>query len=150
MKEDTIIVSACLLGVNCKYSGLNNFSKKVKELCGDKKVIPVCPEQLGGMTTPRNPAEIVNGTGKDVLEKRARVIDKEGNDVTKYFLLGAEETLKLAKIFNCSKAILKAKSPSCGLGKIYDGNFKENIIDGNGVTAEILRQNGIEVMTELD
>ncbi|MCR3759849.1 DUF523 domain-containing protein [Clostridium felsineum] len=149
MKEESIIVSACLLGVNCKYSGENNFSDKVKEICKGKKVIPVCPEQLGGMSTPRNPAEIVNGTGKEVLEKNAKVIDNKGRDVTAYFIKGAEETFKIAKLFNCKKAILKAKSPSCGVGEIYNGTFSKTLVKGNGVTAEILKKNGIEIITEL-
>ncbi|URZ00133.1 2-thiouracil desulfurase family protein [Clostridium felsineum] len=149
MKEESIIVSACLLGVNCKYSGENNFSDKVKEICKEKKVIPVCPEQLGGMSTPRNPAEIINGTGKEVLEKNAKVIDNKGRDVTAYFIKGAEETFKIAKLFNCKKAILKAKSPSCGVGEIYNGTFSKTLVKGNGVTAEILKKNGIEIITEL-
>ncbi|URZ16843.1 DUF523 domain-containing protein [Clostridium felsineum] len=149
MKEESIIVSACLLGVNCKYSGENNFSDKVKEICKGKKVIPVCPEQLGGMSTPRNPAEIINGTGKEVLEKNAKVIDNKGRDVTVYFIKGAEETFKIAKLFNCKKAILKAKSPSCGVGEIYNGTFSKTLVKGNGVTAEILKKNGIEIITEL-
>ncbi|URZ07222.1 2-thiouracil desulfurase family protein [Clostridium felsineum] len=149
MKEESIIVSACLLGVNCKYSGENNFSDKVKEICKGKKVIPVCPEQLGGMSTPRNPAEIINGTGKEVLEKNAKVIDNKGRDVTAYFIKGAEETFKIAKLFNCKKAILKAKSPSCGVGEIYNGTFSKTLVKGNGVTAEILKKNGIEIITEL-
>lgn len=101
-------------------------------------MIPVCPEQLGGLPTPRIPAERV----KD------RVITQVGVDVTKEYQIGAEEALKIAKLYNCKKAILKEKSPSCGCGKIYDGTFSRNLIVGNGVTAELLLKNGIEVFGE--
>lgn len=116
----------------------------------DKNIIPVCPEQLGGLTTPRLPAEIKDGGGQDVLDGLARVVDKEGTDVTDQFIKGAYETLKLARLLGARKAILKEKSPSCGPGKIYDGNFKGNLIDGSGVTAALLRSNGIEVSSEED
>ncbi|WP_102400016.1 DUF523 domain-containing protein [Haloimpatiens massiliensis] len=143
-----IIVSACLCGINCKYSGGNNLSQKVLKLVKEGKAIPVCPEQLGGLATPRVPHEIEGGTGKEVLEGRAKLINEKGGDSTEEFIKGAYETLKIAKAVGAKKAILKAKSPSCGCGTIYDGTFTGNKIKGNGVTAELLLKNGIEVTTE--
>ncbi|WP_035288433.1 DUF523 domain-containing protein [Clostridium sp. KNHs214] len=143
-----IIVSACLCGINCKYSGGNNLNQKVLELVKEGKAIPVCPEQLGGLSTPRIPHEIKGGTGKGVLEGSAKLINPEGGDSTKEFIKGAYETLKIAQTVGAKKAILKAKSPSCGCGLIYDGTFTGNKIEGNGVTTELLLQNGIEVITE--
>ncbi|WP_138205150.1 DUF523 domain-containing protein [Haloimpatiens lingqiaonensis] len=143
-----IIVSACLCGINCKYSGGNNLNQKVLELVKEGKAIPVCPEQLGGLSTPRIPHEIKGGTGKEVLEGSAKLINPKGGDSTKEFIKGAYETLKIAQAVRAKKAILKAKSPSCGCGLIYDGTFTGNKIKGNGVTAELLLQNGIEVITD--
>lgn len=138
MKKEKILVSACLLGTNCKYNGGNNKNNKVLNFLKDKEVIPICPEILGGLTTPRDPAERVEN----------RVMTNKRQDVTKEFLKGAEETLYLAKLLDIKKALLKAKSPSCGNKEIYDGSFKGNIINGIGVTAELLKENGIEIVNE--
>ena len=135
-----ILVSACLAGIPCRYNGESKLNKDVKQLIKDGEALFVCPEQLGGLTTPRPPAEIIKG----------RVIDKDGRDVTKEFLKGAEITLELARTYKCKKAILKARSPSCGKGKIYDGTFTGTLIEGNGITAEILVKNGIKVIDEDD
>lgn len=143
-----IIVSACLCGINTKYDGGNNLNEKIRDLIKSGKAIPVCPEQLGGQSTPRPPHEIHKGTGADVLDGRCRILGPEGDDATDEFLKGAYETLKIAKECNSKVAILKARSPSCGHGKIYDGTFTGNKIDGNGVTAELLERNGIKVYTE--
>lgn len=143
-----IIVSACLCGINSKYDGGNNLNEKVLKLFRDGKAIPVCPEQLGGQTTPRAAHEISNGTGAEVLDGKCRIKGPEGEDATSEFLRGAYETLKIAKECDAKIAILKARSPSCGCGKIYDGTFTGNKIDGNGVTAELLIRNGIRVYTE--
>lgn len=143
-----ILVSACLCGINCRYSGDSNADEKVKELLKNGEAIPVCPEQLGGLETPRLACEIVGGTGKEVLQGKAKVIDKDGNDRTLGFIKGAHEVLNIAKMMGINKAILKAKSPSCGCGKIYDGTFSGNKISGNGVAAQLLLENGIEVITE--
>ena len=143
-----ILVSACLVGVDCKYNGGNNNNNNVLEYIKDKKYILVCPEQLGGLPTPRIPSEIVNGEGMDVINKKAIVMSKEGKDVSSNFIKGAYETLKIAKLYNCKEAILKSKSPSCGNKQIYDGNFKGNIKDGMGVTAAILTKEGIKVVNE--
>ena len=137
---EIILVSACLLGTNCKYNGKNNKNDKVLEYIKDKYVIPICPEVFGGLSTPRIPSEI-----KDNI-----VINKEGKDVTKYFIDGANKTLEIAKILNVKKALLKQKSPSCGCGRIYDGTFTSNIIKGDGITTKILKENNIEIITEED
>ncbi len=145
-----ILVSACLLGTNCKYNGGNNFTPKLLELKKENNVIPVCPEELGGLLTPREPCEIQNGAGKEVLEGKSRVMNKIGEDVTDSFLAGAKETLALAKKHSCSLAVLKSRSPSCGCGTIYDGTFSGELEEGNGVTAQLLLDNKIVVMTEKD
>ena len=138
MEKEKILVSACLLGINCKYDGNNNMNEKVLDYLKDKEVIPVCPEIYGGLTTPRTPSEIVGD----------KVITKGKIDVTIEYLKGAEETLKLAKLFNVKKALLKAKSPSCGNKEIYDGTFTGNKIIGMGITAKLLKENGIEILNE--
>lgn len=133
-----ILVSACLVGLDCKYDGGNNFNEEILKLVKEKKAIPICPEQLGGLKTPRNPAEIIDD----------KVFTNDGVDVTKEYNKGAEETLKLAKELNIKKAILKARSPSCGKDIIYDGTFTHTKTNGNGITADLLIKNGIEVITE--
>lgn len=148
-----IIVSACLLGENCKYSGGNNKSENVIKYLEDKEYILVCPEQLGGLSTPRNPSEIItygNKDGNDVLSGCTKVLSNKGIDVTKNFIKGAEETLKIAKEHNVKTAILKAGSPSCGYKKIYDGTFLGNKIQGMGVTAAILNKENIALLDEDD
>ena len=148
-----IIVSACLLGENCKYSGGNNKSENVIKYLEDKEYILVCPEQLGGLSTPRNPSEIITYGNKDVndvLSGCTKVLSNKGIDVTKNFIQGAEETLKIAKEHNAKTAILKAGSPSCGYKKIYDGTFLGNKIQGMGVTAAILNKENIALLDEDD
>lgn len=139
MKEK-ILVSACLLGVNCKYNGNNNLNDKVIKYIENKEVIPICPEIMGGLSTPRYPSEIVDD----------KVINNQNQDVTKEYTKGAEETLKLARILGVKKALLKSKSPSCGCGKIYDGTFTNTLINGDGITTKLLKENKIEVITEMD
>ena len=136
-----ILVSACLVGINCKYSGGNNYNKKVFDLVKEGKAIPICPEQLGGLTTPRNPVELKFINGKRYA------IDNQGNDVTENFESGAKQVLELVKNLNINKAILQPRSPSCGVGKIYSGNFDNELVDGDGILAELLKQNGVEVFT---
>lgn len=145
-----IIVSACLCGIDTKYNGGNNLNEEVLKLLREGRAIPVCPEQLGGQSTPRPAHEICKGTGADVLDGKARILGPDGDDVTEEFVRGAYETLKIAKECKAKVAILKARSPSCGYGKIYDGTFTGNKIDGNGVTAELLKRHGIKVYTEED
>ncbi len=136
------LVSACLAGVNCRYDGKDSADERVMELVNQGKAIPVCPEQLGGLSTPRISCELVNQTGDK------KIINKEGTDRTEEFKLGAERTLAIAKALGVSKAIMKSKSPSCGCGQIYDGTFSGTLIPGNGMAVELLLQNGIEVITE--
>ena len=133
-----ILISGCLLGLKCRYDAKEKKLPEIEKLIEIYNLIPVCPEQLGGLPTPRIPAERVNN----------KVVNQAGVDVTKEYQLGAEEALKIAKLYNCEKAILKEKSPSCGCGKIYDGTFSKNLIVGNGVTADLLLKNGIEIFGE--
>lgn len=143
-----ILVSACLVGINCKYNGDNNKDDKVVEYLRDKKFIIICPEQLGGMPTPRDPSEIISLDGKAVIKDKAIVISNKRLDVTREFKQGAKEALKIANMYNCKEAILKEGSPSCGSNYIYDGTFTGQKIDGVGVTTALLRSNGIKVMSE--
>ncbi len=142
--EYMYIVSKCLLGENCKYNGGNNFNQEVVDFLKNRKFIGLCPEEEGGLETPRIPAEI----------KDNRVINKEGKDVTENFQKGALFSLKQAlekskgEGESIEGAILKAKSPSCGWGKIYDGSFSGRLISGNGIFAELLKNNNIKVITE--
>ena len=135
-----VLVSACLLGENCKYNGGNNYVEGLLEDLLGKGigVVAVCPEQEGGLPTPRVPAERV---GESVL-------NKNGEDVTAQFLAGAQTALELAEKHKCKAAVLKANSPSCGCGKIYDGTFTGTLTDGQGVTAQLLRKHGIAVYNE--
>ncbi|WP_129600550.1 DUF523 domain-containing protein [Anaerophilus nitritogenes] len=143
-----ILISACLAGIECRYDGGSNEHKEIKKLIEEKKAILVCPEQLGGLTTPRTPCEILGGDGEDVLLKRAKIIDKNGKDQTKGFVKGADETLKIAKLYGVTKAILKQRSPSCGCGMIYDGTFSGTKKTGDGVTATLLKKQGIVIWNE--
>ncbi|MTK11742.1 MAG: DUF523 domain-containing protein [Clostridiaceae bacterium] len=145
-----IIVSACLCGINTKYNGGNNLDERVLKLLREGKAIPVCPEQLGGQSTPRAAHEICKGTGADILDGKTRILGPDGDDATEEFIRGGYEILKIAKECDAKVAVLKARSPSCGYGKIYDGTFTGSKIDGNGVTAELLKRNGIKVYTEED
>lgn len=143
-----ILVSACLLGVNCKYNGGNNLSKEILGLLDIKGIVPICPEQLGGLTTPRIPAEMQAEDGLSIINGVGRVVNKEGEDVTEEFLKGAGETLRIAELLDIKLALLKARSPSCGCGLIYDGSFSGVLKSGDGVTAALLKKSGIAVYTE--
>lgn len=133
-----VAVSACLLGLSCRYDGKskanNDLIKKLKNV----SVLPVCPEIMGGLKTPRKPCEIYN----------KKVISVDGTDYTANYKRGAEEVLKLCNMFDCRYAILKANSPSCGNRYIYDGTFSGKLTEGEGITAELLRKNGIKVLNE--
>lgn len=135
-----ILISACLLGVNCRYNATGKMIPELEELISKHLLIPICPEQLGGLSTPRSPAEI----------RGESVINKDSVDLTAEFIRGAEESLKLAKIYNCKFAILKERSPSCGNGKIYDGTFSKTIVEGDGFTAKLLKENGIKIIGETE
>jgi uncharacterized protein YbbK (DUF523 family) len=133
-----IIVSACLADVHCRYDGGGKPCEAVIRLVAEGKAIPVCPEQLGGLPTPRLPAEQIGD----------KVIRKDGMDVTAEFKRGAQEALNIAKLVGAKTAILKARSPSCGSGKVYDGSFSGRLVDGNGVFAYMYKEEGLEVKTE--
>jgi uncharacterized protein YbbK (DUF523 family) len=126
--------------VKCRYNGKSALNKKVVSLLRSEVLIPVCPEQLGGLPTPREPAEIVGN----------RVFTISGRDVTENFIRGANETLRIAKLFNISEAVMKQGSPSCGFGRIYDGTFSGKTRKGEGVTATLLKKHGIKIVTEED
>ncbi len=133
-----LIVSACLLGENCKYNGGNNKNEEVIALGKTFELIPICPECFGGLPIPRVPSEIKDG----------RVYSKDGVDLTDYFNKGADHALYIAMESNAPAALLKENSPSCGFGKIYDGSFSGKKIDGNGITAQLLSDNGIRIFGE--
>lgn len=134
---ENVLISACLLGIACRYDGgwreydLKNIKEKFN-------LIPICPEIYGGLPTPRAPSEISGG----------RVINRDGVDVTHQYEKGARETLQLARLFSVRYAVLKARSPSCGKGEVYDGTFSKTLTTGDGVTVALLKKNGIEVFTE--
>lgn len=140
-----ILVSACLCGIHCRYDGSAKPDAELVELLQYGRVLPVCPEQLGGLTTPRPCAELREGDSAAVLAGTASVVNTAGDDVTAAFMRGAAETLQLARICRAERAILKANSPSCGCGAIYDGTFSGILKEGDGVTAALLKQNGIPV-----
>ena len=134
----TILVSACLLGCPCRYDGTAKADPRVLALMERHTLIPVCPEQLGGLPTPRLPSE----------RREGGVFDRGGKDVTAQYRQGAEEVLRLARLYGCTHAVLKERSPSCGSGQIYDGSFSYVLVPGSGVAAELLAQNGITVLGE--
>ena len=133
-----IMVSACLLGCSCRYDGQSKQDDRVLALGKCHTLIPICPEQLGGLCTPRLPAEI----------QGEKVIRRDGADVTPEYTKGAREALRLYELLACDCAILKARSPSCGKGCIYDGTFSGTLTEGNGITAALFQSKGIRVFTE--
>ena len=143
-----IMVSACLLGENCRYDGGSKPCKEVIDLIKGCDYKPFCPECLGKMTIPRKPCEIVVGDGYDVLNGEARVLNSENEDMTDFYIAGANAALKMAQELSPKRIILKANSPSCGCGAIYDGTFCDKKIEGDGVTAALLKKNGFQVETE--
>ncbi len=143
-----ILVSACLLGENCKYSGGNNRNDALCTWLEDKEYLPICPETAGGLPIPRPPCEIVGGEGADVLNGKARILDRDGKDRSREFLLGAEKVLQTAISLKAESAILKANSPSCGSNGIYDGSFSGGKRPGLGLTAELLKRHGIRLYDE--
>lgn len=130
-----IIVSACLANIPCRFDGKAKPNQYIIDLVAQGKAITVCPEELGGLSTPRVPAE----------QQGDKIISKEGKDLTEAFYLGAEKALAIALENNCTKAILKSKSPSCGCGKVYDGSFTNKLTKGDGVFCEILKKSAIKV-----
>lgn len=133
-----ILISACLLGVRCRYDGASKEHPLAAELAKRYTLVPVCPEQLGGLPTPRPPAE----------RRGDRIITRNGTDVTDCYRRGAEETLRLCRLLGCGAAVLKERSPSCGCGRIYDGTFSGTLTAGNGAAAELLSAHGLLVYGE--
>ncbi|ERJ31497.1 DUF523 domain-containing protein [Campylobacter concisus] len=138
--REKVLISACLAGINCKFNGENNILDRdvLDEISKKYHLLFVCPEVFGGLSTPREPAEMKGGL----------VVTKTAKDVSENFKFGAEICLKIAKLNGCKKAILKARSPSCGSGQIYDGSFTKKLIFGDGVAAKLLKENGILVFSE--
>ena len=138
--REKVLISACLAGINCKFNGENNLLDRgvLDEISKKYHLLFVCPEVFGGLSTPREPAEMKGGL----------VVTKTAKDVSENFKFGAEICLKIAKLNGCKKAILKARSPSCGSGQIYDGSFTKRLILGDGVAAKLLKENGILVFSE--
>jgi uncharacterized protein YbbK (DUF523 family) len=143
-----LLVSACLVGIPCQYDGGNCPNDQIQDLAAQGDVLPLCPEVVGGLPTPRPPAEIQGGDGGDVLKEQARVVNIEGKDVTAEFLAGAQKTLRIVQRWDIKEAILKARSPSCGVGQIYDGSFSGRLAEGDGVTAALLKREGIIVKND--
>jgi len=149
------LVSACLIGVNCRYDGENKLNDKVIELIKHEELIPVCPEQLGGLPTPRERSGISNGSGDDVIDGKSKLYNIKGEDVTQSFINGAHEVLQIARSYGIKDAILKQRSPSCGCGetqqmKYVNGKYISRLIKGDGVTAALLKRNNISIITEED
>ncbi len=144
-----LLVSACLLGISCRYDGGSCPHGRLQDLAAQGGALPFCPEVGGGgLPTPRPPAEIQGGDGGDVVDGRARVVNIEGKDVTAEFLAGARKALRLAQRWGIQEAVLKARSPSCGAAQIYDGSFSGGLVEGSGVTAALLKREGIIVKSE--
>ncbi len=145
---DIIIVSSCLAGILCRYDGKYNTVPEIKKMVEDGRAVPVCPELLGGADVPREPNEITGGDGFAVLNGKARVITKSGEDKTELFIRGAEKVLEIARDNDAKIAILKERSPSCGSCLMYDGTFSGRKIPGMGVTAALLNENNIKILSE--
>lgn len=143
-----VMLSACLAGVNCVYDGSNKLHPVFASMLENGQAVVFCPEALGGLKVPHSPSEIAGGDGFKVLAGEARVVSREGEDVTSFFLKGAHRTLELAAKKRVTKAIFKSRSPSCGCGLIYDGTFTKKLVSGYGVAAALLKQNGIEVVSD--
>ncbi|MGI6627364.1 MAG: DUF523 domain-containing protein [Bacillota bacterium] len=147
------LVSSCLCGNKCRYnSSTGNLSLHpgIQRLLAQGLAVPVCPEILGGLPVPRPPAEIMSGTGACVLQGKAKVVNSAGDDVTENYILGAWKSLLIGLKTGCTKAVLKARSPACGIGSIYDGKFRKTLIEGDGVLAALLKEHGFLVFNDED
>jgi len=147
---DGYLVSACLLGLPTRYDGGCCPIPRLIHLAARGLAIPFCPEVAGGLSIPRFPAEIVGGDGQVVLDGRARVLTIDGQDVTRAFLIGAQQALEIAQRLGIRQAVLKDESPSCGCHHIYDGTFSGHLVSGQGVTVALLQRNGVTVLSEED
>ncbi|MBN1572158.1 MAG: DUF523 domain-containing protein [Deltaproteobacteria bacterium] len=138
-------VSACLVGENCRYDGNNSYSKRVTEFLSDKEYIAMCPEELGGLTTPRAPSSFIGGTGEDVLLGSAKIIDADKKERTREFIKGAERSLSAIRERGITHAILKERSPSCGVREVY---LKGKRVEGMGVTAALFTRESIVILSD--
>ncbi|QDQ01999.1 DUF523 domain-containing protein [Lysinibacillus fusiformis] len=143
-----ILISACLAGLKVRYNGTDSLDEKIQQLVRENAAVTVCPELMGGFTTPREPAEIIGGDGEDVLDGKACVVEKSGRDVTELYVKGAYMTLQKAIEVGASTVILKEYSPSCGSAVIYNGDFSGTKLAGVGVTTALLKRNNITVLSE--
>ena len=141
MSHEALLISACLLGEPCRYDGKAQPCEGAKALASQYELVPVCPEQLGGLSTPRTPSEI---------QRDGRVVDRMGHDRTEAFLDGARAALAIAQERGCERAVLKSRSPSCGVHEVYDGSFKGVVVPGRGVAADMLVKAGLDIVDELD
>jgi uncharacterized protein YbbK (DUF523 family) len=139
----SILISACLAGVNCRWDGTNSRDQKIIELVGKSRVLLVCPEELAGFSTPREKAEFLGGDGSDIISGKGKIVTLDGKDITSQMVKGAERTLQLAKKYNIRYAIMKKNSPSCGYGKIYR---KGRLVKGDGFATAILKKEGIKII----
>jgi len=137
------LISACLVGVNCKYNGTTNLDEDLLRLFMEGQAIAICPEVLGNLSIPRDPCEIIKADDGSI-----KVVTTSGKDVTSNFTAGARKTLDICKSAEIDKAILQSRSPSCGYGRIYDGTFSGKLIEGNGLTAQLLSEHGIKIYTD--
>lgn len=146
--RNLILVSSCLAGLEVRYNGTHCLDNRIHKLLAENSAKTICPELLGGFSTPREPAEIIGGNGEDVLNGKAKVVEKSGRDVTELYIKGAYVTLKKAQELDATIIILKEYSPSCGSSMIYNGEFNGKKIVGYGVTAALLKRNGLRVISE--
>jgi uncharacterized protein YbbK (DUF523 family) len=142
-QKGKVLISACLTGVCCRYDGGHCRDGRLLAVWAESVLIPICPEQLGGLSTPRQPAEIIGGEGHNILSGQGAVHTQAGKDVTSLFINGAQKTLEIAKREGVERAVLKSNSPSCGCGSIYDGSFSGLLRAGDGVTTALLKKEGI-------
>lgn len=147
-RNGVILVSACLLGLPTAYDGRGHPVAELVRLAALGRVVPVCPEVAGGLPVPRPPAEIVGGSGGDVLDSRARVLTASGEDVTEAYIRGAEVAQALVRRYGIGLAVMKARSPSCSPSGIYDGTHSRRLVPGEGVTVALLRREGVRVISE--
>jgi uncharacterized protein YbbK (DUF523 family) len=143
-----LLVSACLVGINCTFRGKNNLDDKIKRLANSGKWLALCPEVFASLGVPRERIELVGGDGEDLLNGKAKAISRSGRDVTKLLIAGAYKVLEMARRYHIREAALKSNSPTCGIGRIYDGTFSNTLKNGDGVLTALLKRNGIEVITE--
>lgn len=134
--------------MNCSYDGRNRLDARIERMVRSSEALAACPEMLGGLGAPRERSEVRGGDGEAVLAGRAKAVTISGRDISRFLVNGAGKTLRLAGMYGIKKAVLKSKSPSCGCGLIYDGTFTGRLKKGDGVTASLLKKNGIQVLTE--